>query len=69
MQNSGSGSGHNTMVITEAVARGIVVDGVENDEEQCLWLSGSRISVNLLYAFLDYKPLIGKDDKLGGSIM
>lgn len=57
-----SGFGLQRVVSTEAAVGGIVLDGEEKDKEESLCLSGNRISNDIFYAYLDYRPFSGSDN-------
>lgn len=68
VRNSRSASGQHQVVITEAVVGGTVVNGENDDKEerQCLFRG---LSVDVFYAFLDYRPLKSNDHIAEGGIM
>lgn len=53
----------------EAVVGRKVVDGKQNNDEEHLCVFGNRISVDIFYASLDYRPLSGINDSVEGSIV
>lgn len=65
----GSGSGlHQEVLSKEAVVGGTVVEEVEGHKKGRLWLFGNSITVNIFYAFLNYRPLKNRDEIVEGSI-
>lgn len=45
------------------------MDGGENDKEECLFLFSNRISLDIIYIFIDYRLYSGNDDTVKIGIM
>lgn len=69
MRNLGSGFGHQEIVSTEAVVGVPVVDGEEDDEDECLWLFENSLSVDTFCSFPDNRPPSSVEDLLEGNIV
>lgn len=57
------------MVSEKAVVRGTVPNGEEDVKEECTYSFGNKISGDISYACLDYRPLSGNDNIAAWSIM
>lgn len=65
----GSSSGQQQVVSTEGVLEGTGGDEKKDEEEERLCCFGNSIYVNMYYAFLYCRQLIGSDYIINGSIM